>query len=227
MSARIEVARLAHELGADPAGLDWLEPVPPADVRRLRQLVTEARFRRHEARFRRLAKLSGMAPPPIAARVAEHALGPLLGARTAAVMRPDVAGRLAARLDPGYLTELSVHLDPVRAEEIIRSLPDPLVVDVGRRLLARGEHLTLGRFVSVVPTGTALEVVEGASGGQLFEVALFTEDPAALDAVVAELPDDRLREALAAAQGQGRHADLEALLATARADTRERLLALA
>lgn len=227
IDSRIEVAKLAHELGVDPATLAWLGAVAPVDVRALRELVTEARFRRHEARFRRLAKLSGVAPVPIAARIAQHGLGPLLGARTAAVMEPALAGRLAARLDPEYLTELSVHLDPVRAEPIIRALPDSLVVDVGRRLLARSAYLALGRFLSVVATATALEVVADARGADLFEVALFTEDPTALAAVVAALPDDRLTEVLSAADGQERYADLAALLATSPAATRKRLLGLA
>lgn len=224
--ARIEVTKLAHELDCDRHEVAFLEEVPRDTVRDLRAMVAEARFVRHEARFRRVAKLAAAAPAPITARIAEGALGPLLGARVAAVLEPAVARRLAARLSPDYLADLSVHLDPARSGAIVADLPRDLVVDVGQRLLARGEHLTLGRLLSVVPTEAALAVVDEASSEELFEVALLTEDPAALDQVVAQLPDERLAQVAAVAREQGRDDDLAALLAIGNAASRKRFAAL-
>ena len=219
--SRMQVVKLGNELGVDAEELAFLLPLPADTVRDLRHLVAEAVFARHEARFLRLAKVSGIAPPGITAKIAEAALGPLLAARTAAVMRVDVAVQLASKLRPDFLTDLTVRLDPTRAEPIVRALPADLVVDVGRRLLERGDFLTLGRFVAIVDTEISLRVVETADDEQLLEVALFTEDEAALEAVVAALPDDRVSDVLAAASD--RDQDLATLLASASGEARARL----
>lgn len=226
LAVRVEVAKLAHDLSVDPDALAFLTDAPADSVRALRTDVAHALFQRHEARFRRLARLSHLAPVPITAKVAEVAFSPLLGARVAAVMDPELAVRLAARLSPGFLTDLAVRLDPVRAEPIIRGLPVPLVQEVGARLLERGEHLVLGRFVSVVDVEAALAVVAEASPADLLQVALCTEELDALEAVMSRLPDDRLVGVLEAGRAPGSSEDLAALLESVSDPTRERLLGL-
>jgi hypothetical protein len=226
LAVRVEIAKLAHELSVGADELAFLAEVPAESVRALRGDVALALFHRHEARFRRLARLSHLAPVPITAKIAEVAFGPLLGARVAAVMDPDLAVRLAARLSPGFLTDLAVRLDPVRAEPIIRGLPVPLVQEVGARLLDRGEHLVLGRFVSVVDVEAALAVVAGASPADLLQVALCTEDVDALEAVMSRLPDDRLVGVLEAGRAPESVDDLAALLESVSDTTRDRLLGL-
>jgi hypothetical protein len=225
------VGRLAAELDVTPERLAFLHDVAPEAVRRLRADLAEALHTRHEAKFRRLARLSHLAPAPVTAKVAEVAFSPLLGARVAAVMDPEHAVRLAARLSPRFLTDVSTRLDPVRAAPIIRGLPVRIVVDVGRRLLEREAYLPLGRFVSVVATDVALEVVEVATPAQMLAVALWTEDVTALDAVMRELPDDRLGDVLAAGLAtdapESAYDDLAAVLASASEPTRDRLLRLA
>ena len=230
-TVRAEVGRLAAELAVDPGDLAFLHDVPPAAIRDLRADLAEALHTRHEAKFRRLARLSHLAPAPITAKVAEVAFSPLLGARVAAVMEPEQAIRLAARLSPRFLTDVSTRLDPVRAAPIIRGLPVRTVVDVGRRLLEREEFLPLGRFVSVVDTDVALEVVEVASAQQMLAVAVWTEDVAALDAVMQRLPHQRLADVLAAGLAadapESAYDDLAAVLSAASDVTRDRLLDLA
>jgi len=226
LATRVEVEKLAHELSVDPGRLGFLAALPHETVRDLRTDLAEALFARHEARFRRLAKLSHLAPVAITAKVAEVAFSPLLGARVAAVMDVDHAVRLAGRLSPRFLTDLSVRLDPVRAAPIIRGLPAKLVVDVGRRLLERQEYLALGRFVSVVEPEAALAVVADATGEDLLRVALYTEDVAALDTVIGGVPDVRLTEVLAAGLASERYDDLATLLQAVSPPTRERLVEL-
>ncbi len=225
-STRVEVEKLAHELAVDAGRLDFLTTLPASAVRDLRADLAEALFARHEARFRRLAKLSHLAPLPITAKVVEIAFSPLLGARVAAVMDPEHAARLAGRLDPLFLTDLSVRLDPARAEPIIRGLPETLVVDVGRRLLDREEYLALGRFVSVVDVDTAVAVVAEASPAEMLQVGLFTEDVAALDAVMGAMSDERLVDVLAAGLSNERYDDLATLLTAVSPASRQRLLGL-
>lgn len=226
LATRVEVEKLAHDLSVDSGRLAFLAGLPAEVVRALRTDLAEALFARHEARFRRLARLSHLAPMPITAKVAEVAFSPLLGARVAAVMEPEHAVRLARRLNPRFLTDLSVRLDPARAEPIIRGLPTDLVVDVGRRLVERKEYVALGRFVSVVDAATALAVVADATAEDLLRVALFTEDVAALDTVIGSLPDERLTGVLDGGLASERYDDLATLVRTVGPATRERLIGL-
>ena len=224
--ARVEVEKLAHDLSVDAGRLEFLAALPAGTVRTLRADLAEALFARHEARFRRLAKLSHLAPMPIVAKVAEVAFSPLLGARVAAVMEPEHAVRLARRLNVAFLTDLSVRLDPVRAEPIIRGLPADLVVDIGRRLVERKEYVALGRFVSVVDADAALAVVVDATADDLLRVASFTEDADALDGVIGGLSDERLTEVLTVGLASERYDDLATLLQAVGPQTRERLVGL-
>lgn len=199
LASRIEVTKLATELRADEHDLQFLVSRTPQDLRRLRGHVAEALFTRHEDRVVRLASLSKLLPVPVTAKIAELALGAMLSARVAGVLDGRDAAKLAGHLDPKFLTEVSVSLDPKRVAPIVTALPDALVIDVGRRLLAKDEHVVLARFVSVVDVSLALAVVESGTAEDLLKVALFTDDTAALDAIVQHLPDEMLAEILRAA----------------------------
>jgi hypothetical protein len=199
LRSRIEITKLGAELGCGEEPLAFLVDRSPEELRELRTLTSTALFARHEARVKLLASLSRMLPVPVTAKIAEHAMGPLLSARVAGALDPREAGKLAAHLSPEFLTRLSVSLDPVRVEPIVRTLPEQLIVDVGRRLLAAGEYLTLGRFVAIVPAATALKVVGGATGAQLLQVALYADEPRALDAIAQGVPDAVLGDVIRAA----------------------------
>ncbi|MEX0427051.1 hypothetical protein AB3X52_05410 [Nocardioides sp. DS6] len=225
LASRLEVAKLARQLGVDQGGLAFLTDRSPAELKDLRTVAAHALFSRNEDRVTRLAALSRMLPVPITAKIAEHALGPMLSARVAAVLDPREAARLAGRLDPDFLARLAVSLDPGRVAPIVRGLPDDLVVGVGRRLLRAGEHLTLGRFVSVVSVDVALAVVEGASGHDLLQVALFTDEPSSLEAIVRRLPDDLLGEIIRAADADGAYDAAVGLLLSLSPESCARLVA--
>lgn len=199
LASRIEIAKLARELGIPEEGLGVLADRTPAELKELRAVAAHALFRRHEDRVTRLASLSRMLPVGLTAKIAELALGPMLSARVAAVLDPREATRLAGHLDPDFLARLAVSLDPGRVAAIVRGLPDDLVVGVGSRLLRAGEHLTLGRFVAVVSPELAMRVVDGASAHDLLQVALFTDEPTALEAIVRQLPDETLGAIVGAA----------------------------
>lgn len=225
LASRIEITKLARELRTDEATLAFLEDRTPAELRDLRAVLSDAMFARHQDRVTRLAGLSRMLPVPLTAKIAQLALGPMLSARVAGVMDPREAAKLAGHLDPGFLAELSVSLDPTRVAGIVELLPADLVVDVGRRLLTAGEHLVLGRFVAVVDSAVALRVVDGATPADLLQVALFTEEPAALDAIVLQLDDDALAGVVRAAADAEAYDAAVGLLASLSPEACARLVA--
>jgi hypothetical protein len=223
--SRIEIAKLAHELRAPAEDLAFLSERTPGQLRDLRAAVSDALFARHEERVRRLATLSGLLPVPVTARIAELALGPLLSARVAGALDPRAAARLAGHLSPDFLARLAVALDPRRVAPIVTALPDDLVVAVGTRLLAEGEHLVLGRFVSVVDERVALAVVDRARPEQLLQAALHTEEPAALDGIVRRLDDSTIAGIITAAADADAYDAAVTLLTALSADSCARVVA--
>jgi hypothetical protein len=69
-------------------------------------------------------------------------------------------------------------------------------------------------------------VVDGAPPLQLLQVALFTEEPAALDGVISELPDERIVEVVVAAEEDGSIDDALTLLSALSPWTRARIVSL-
>lgn len=208
VASATELAKLRHELGLDPDGADlaFLGVLTPDQVAVLRRGVVTARHGRHEHRFSRIAGLSRLLPPAVTARAAEAALGPLVAARAAAAMDVADAVRLARRISPAFLTELTTHLDPGASRDLVAALPEPLLLEVGRRLLARDEHLVLGRYVGVMPAAASAQVITSAPGAAILAVARYAEDSRALDEVLAALPDETLLRVLGAA-GEGDRAE--------------------
>ncbi|MGH3353335.1 MAG: hypothetical protein ACRDPS_21920 [Nocardioides sp.] len=224
LTSALEITKLAHEMHVDETELAFLATTSPDDLRDLRGIVSHAMFSRHESRVKGLAAVSKKLPAAVTAKITEIAMGPMLSARVAAVMDPADAAKLAGHLKPEFLSELSVHLDPSRVEGIIARLDEALVVDVGRRLLADGHLLTLARFTGVVGPDVSLQVMDGASGSEIIQVALFLDEPSVLDPMLAGLSDETLGEVVAAA---GDHEEpFEALLATLEEDSRTRIASL-
>lgn len=207
-ATRVEIGKLAHDLGTTPTELEFLADRSADELADLRVLVSQAIVGRHAGQAKLLAGLSGRLPPSITAKIASHALGPRVSARVASALEPEDAARLAGHLEPEFLTRLSTSLDPDRVASLVAALPEGLVVDVGRRLMAEGEFVTVGRLVTVVPVDAAVQVVGEASGDALLQAALYTEDRTALAAVIERLPDDRRAALLQAAEEAGVRAEL-------------------
>lgn len=188
LHARQEVARLAAVLGIDQADLTDLLDQPADAIAALRRGIAEHLFDRHRRTFRRIGKLAGSVPAPLAGRIAQSALGPVVSARAAATMDPPVAVKLAGSLPAAFLAELSVQLDPHRAKPIIASLPDDQLLEVSALLLARGEHMAMSRFLPVISTEIAMKVIEAADRRVILEIANLAEDDAAIERILERLP---------------------------------------
>ncbi|WP_447646025.1 hypothetical protein [Nocardioides zeae] len=226
LAARIELTKLAHELDLGLDEVAFLADADPEALRRLRTDVAEQLFARHADRFARIAHLSSLVPVGIAARAAQHAVGPLVSARIAGSLPPAEAVRLARRLPADFLAEVTLTLDPARVSGIVGELDVALVTEIGRLLLERGEHVVLGRFVSVVPTSSALAVVEGADPGDLLKAALFADDRSVLPALVDGLDDDVLVAVVEHAHTTDAHVDALTLVTSLDHAARARVVGL-
>lgn len=212
LRSRIEVTKLARELEADEAELAYLADAAPEELRDLRRVVSEALHARHAGRVKALASASGLLPLPVAAKISEHALGAALSARVAGAMEPTGAAKLAGHLSPPFLAELAARLDPRQVGPIVALLPDTVVLDVARRLLAAGDLVTLGRFVTVVEPELALTLIDEVGPDALLRLALYVDDAAALRSLVARVPEATVAAALDAASDEEERAAARDLL---------------
>ena len=199
LATQAELVKLARILQTDTDELEHLDYLEAERLRTLREGITEALFEKFRPTFTGFARLSSIVPLAISARIAERVLGPILAGRIAGEMAPDKAIDLAARLSDSFLADTCLHIDPVRARPIIAGFPVDRAIAITRLLLARGEIITMSRFVDVLPEHTlfaATDAIENES--DLLEIGFFVEDSKQLDRVIAHLDRDR-REAIVAA----------------------------
>lgn len=187
LETRRELTRLAAVLGVDEKELADLRDQPAEALAVLREAVSEKLFQRHRRTFRRIGKLAGAVPAPLASRIAQAALGPAVSARTAATMEPDLAVKLADSLPSPFLAELSVQLDPRRARPIIAALADERIAEVSQVLLERREHLAMSRFLPVIAPALAVRVLVRAEPRAVLEIANLAEDDRAVEAILEQL----------------------------------------
>jgi hypothetical protein len=193
LEAQVEVIKLARVLGSAPEELSYLSTVGAGDLRRFREQVTDVLFDGDRARLGGFAAGSRVTPAPIAATVAERALGPVLCARLTALIEPSKAVEIAKRLPAPFLAEVAVEMDPRRARDVISGVPDDLIGAVASELCQLGEAVTMGRFVAYLSDSALRAAMEGIDDPALIETAFVMEGKDRLDHILGLLPEARLR----------------------------------
>jgi hypothetical protein len=224
---RAEIAKLARLLDVAPARLAYLERVDAREVAALREQVTDLLFDDNDAILQRVAAASRLLPPQISVKIGEKAFGPLICARVAGVLQPSAAVDFARRLPTAFLADVAVELDPRRIAEVIPRVPTEQVVAVTRELVARREDVAMGRFVGFLSDEAltaALDVIDDAG---LLRIAFVMEGKERLDAIVGQLPDERLGGLVGVAAEHDLDEELRDLLDHVETPTRARIEALA
>ncbi len=228
LHAHDEVLKLTHELQADPGSLDGLAVCDPGDLRRLRGLVGDALHDAHRPAFQRAASASALLPTALTAKLAQTLIGPYLAARIAAEMPPDRSAKLATHLEVDFLADVCLSLDPVRVADTVRGMPDERVLAVGMRLLERGEHVTLGKFVDVVSATVLDDMAERITDPvALLRIATSIEARHRLDDLVRRIDDDRIAAMIEAAVARDEVGSMLTLLTHLGPSNRTRLAVMA
>jgi hypothetical protein len=199
---RVELLRLARVLNVEPDALDFLDGAAADDLRAFRTAVMDRLLERREEQFRRAAALADRVPVALAAKLAQHAVGPVLSARIAALHAPERAAELARRLPPDFLADVAVHLDLRRVAPLLERIAPETMAASGEHLRERGEWMVLAAFVGHVREEVLREQIGDFDGEALLRTGYLIEDDARLDELLARVDDARLDEVLAAA---GRH----------------------
>ncbi|GAA1228915.1 hypothetical protein GCM10009676_09240 [Prauserella halophila] len=184
LAARAEIVKLARVLGASEERFEFLQDVPAADIRTLRDQATETLHTAHQPVLRKLVSASGIIPVPVLVTLAQKAFGPLLSARLAGLLDGDRGVAVALKLPAPFLADVAADLDPRRAGHILSALPTATVTDVSRELRRREDWITLGRFVGGVPAEIAEAGLAELNERQVLEVAFVVDDKSSLSALV-------------------------------------------
>jgi hypothetical protein len=192
LRSRAEVLMLARLLRRDPAELEYLRDIAPDDVAALREQVTEVLFAAHGHVLSRLAGASKLLPIGVVATIGERAFGPVLSARVAGLLEPTRAVEMAAKLPVAFLADVAVELDPRRASEVIARIPATQIAAITQELIARGEHVTMGRFVGYLGPTAITSAVAVMDDSALMQVAFLLESRDGLQDLVELLPPARV-----------------------------------
>lgn len=215
LQLRAEILKLARLLGRPPEEFGYLQARPGGEVRQLREQVTELLFDSHLGRLGRLAAASRLLPVALVAQMGEKAFGPVLSARITGLLDPDKAVEVAARLPDAFLADVAVELDPRRASQVIARIPPQRIRAISAELVARGEYVTMGRFVDHLPDKSIQAALDVSEPADTFQIALVLEDQERLGHLAELLGPERLGQVLTAAEQAGLGAEARELLALA------------
>jgi hypothetical protein len=187
-----EITKLARLLGVETKELGYLDRIPATALRTFREQATDRLFAGDAGRLHRVAAASKLVPVPLTVKIAQVAFGPLLCAATAGLLEPRHAVKVASKCPTSFLADITINLDPRRAPDVIAAVPTPLVVAVAKELLARDEHVTMGRFVSYLRPETLRSAVpEIPDDADLLKVAFVMEGKDKLDDLI-DIARDRI-----------------------------------
>lgn len=221
-----ETVKLARFLGVQVETLDYLRPLDAAQLRQLRERLSDAEFARSRPMFQRVAQASRLLPNALVALIGEKVFGAMLCARIAGLMPVDRALDLAMKMPDAFLADVAVELDPRSAREVIAAMPTRRVVPIALILVGRGDFITMGRFVGYLPEPVIAAAIKAVTSEEaLLRAAFFIESKEKLNALIGLLPQARLRASilLAADDRSGLWTEALALMGHANRDWKRRI----
>jgi hypothetical protein len=202
VEVRAELLRLGRLLGHEAEQLDYLAGVPAAELKALRNQITDVLFAENQL-LNRIAAATKIVPAGLAASLSERVFGAVLSARLAGLVDTDKAVELAGRLPIPFLADIAVELDPRRAGPVLARIPAAQVAAVAKELLRRGEYVTMGTIVGHIPDESVAAALAFADALSLLQVALVLENKDDLSRLFALIGDERVTQTYAAAEQAG------------------------
>jgi hypothetical protein len=208
-----ELVKLARDLGVDGQALHYLQTLGGGDLMLLRHQLVDRLDRDHRPMFGRLALSSTLLPTSLSVQIGVRFFGPMLCGRLAAELSEDRALKLLNRVPMDFLVACAPFMDPARSADVTNSIPLESLVAVTRGLQASEDHITLGRYVTVLETATLIEVVRATYDPEdLFWLSIYAEGPAALTPVFAALSDEQVDAVRAVAKEHNELEHLESVI---------------
>jgi hypothetical protein len=178
-----EIRKLAQLLHREPEQLDYLRQVRSAELRELREQITEALFTAQEGALRRLVAASRLLPIGLVASLGQTTFGPMLSARIAGLLDPERAVEIAGKMSAQFLAEVAIELDPRRASDVIAGISAERIFEITLELTEREEYVTMGRFVGHLSDQALAAAFDALDDEALSETIFVLEDGGADDRI--------------------------------------------
>lgn len=200
IETQAELLKLGRLLETDENDLAFLDGQDLGALASFRGAVSGFFYEQHQDSYQRLAGISKLVPTGASAKLATTVLGSVLAAGIASELPAERAIKLADKLPEEFLAKLCIHLEPKYSRGLLAAMPDKIVASVAKTLLAMGEHITLARFVAVIPPSALQAVTSSIDDGEaMVKIALYLENKSKLNTVLALLSEDQQRATLKAA----------------------------
>lgn len=186
--------RLARILEVPVEDLDGLIGIPDEDLATLHQQINHSLHARGKEAYGRVANLTRTIPSPLAGKLAEKFLPPVLAARVAEQLPPAKARDLVERVSVRYLSDIAMALDPVGAQPIIEAIAPARIAQVAADLFQRDEYAAMAEFARAVTEEGLLAALDRASPQDLARVLPMLEWRPALDNVLTRLSPAKVEE---------------------------------
>lgn len=151
LEVEVELTKLARVLGTDAQELDFLEGTDLAALRELRNSVSDHLIRQGQADFDRVGAVARYLPTGVAAKLADHALGPQLSGRMAGLLSLEQIAEFVDRLPASFLAELAPVVDLRAIGPLIAAISEPKLAAAARVLIERDDWITIAAFIDSTP----------------------------------------------------------------------------
>lgn len=173
-----EIIKIAQLLHREPEEVGYLAQVRSADLRLLREQITEALFTAQEGALRKLVAASRLLPTGLVAALGQTTFGPMLSARIAGLLEPERAVEIAAKMAAEFLAEVAIELDPRRASAVIAGISAERIHEITVELTRREEYVTMGRFVGHLSDQALAAALDALDDEALSQTIFLIEDGA-------------------------------------------------
>lgn len=202
--SRAEATKLARLLGLDgPESLAFAQQVPAPELRDYRDAVTELLYDDDRALLQRAADAARLLPAQTLAAIGERSLGSLICARLTGLLDSDRAVEIARHFSVDFLAQLAAELDPRRAVDVVTSMPPELVLKIAAAMVARGEHVPMGRFVAHLDDDTLAACIERLTDEDLLRIGFVLEGKERISQIFELLGRERSQRILDGAESMG------------------------
>lgn len=199
LEVEVELTKLARVLGTDANDLNFLEGADLTVLRELRDSVSDHLLRQGQADFERVGAVARYLPTVVAAKLAEHALGPQLSGRMAGLLSLEQIGEFVDRLPASFLADLAPVVDLRAIGPLISDISEPKLAAAAQVLIERDDWITIAAFIDSTPPERLAGTINEIEGEALLRIGLAMESRSRIDEILGLLEDDKLRELLVAA----------------------------
>ncbi|MEI2639271.1 MAG: hypothetical protein V9F03_09780 [Microthrixaceae bacterium] len=199
--------RIAHVLGVSSEEIDFLGRLDSDTLRALHSQIVELLFDPAQSRMGGLQNAAKILPPPVTAKVAEKALGPVLAGRIAGSLDTGSSVAIARRLPPEFLADVAGHVHPQRVEVLVRDLPSRQLDAAADVLIERHDLLALGHFAGIIRPDTLQSIVSRLDASVILDVVPYIEPAARVDDLIELVENPVLLSVLRTAHDNTRWVD--------------------